>query len=315
MPRAAARPLRAGRARGRQQHRRREADEGAAQRRADVDDAARRGGRRRGGGDGLRGGGHAPMMTPASSSLRDVGHAGGAGRADERAAARERRPATARATPFVARTRPSGARTAVQARSATVYLAGRPVGGAGGHHRRTGRGAVQTAEDGAGRGRPAPVPPRHAGAGARWRPRSSCAVLPRMSQPEVRAAGGLVLRDGDVAVVHRPKYDDWSLPKGKLEPGETLGGGRPARGARGDRAPLPPAGRGARRPLHRRPRAGPSASATGGWPSRTGDFTPNDEVDELRWLTPAEAARTLSYGHDRELVAQLPGLSRPRRTL
>ena len=42
-----------------------------------------------------------------------------------------------------------------------------------------------------------------------------------MSQPEVRAAGGLVLRDGDVAVVHRPKYDDWSLPKGKLEPGET----------------------------------------------------------------------------------------------
>jgi 8-oxo-dGTP diphosphatase len=39
--------------------------------------------------------------------------------------------------------------------------------------------------------------------------------------PEVRAAGGVVLRDGLVAVVHRPKYDDWSLPKGKLDPGET----------------------------------------------------------------------------------------------
>src|SRR4051812_28786950 len=38
---------------------------------------------------------------------------------------------------------------------------------------------------------------------------------------EVRAAGGLVVRDGAVAVVHRPRYDDWSLPKGKLDPGES----------------------------------------------------------------------------------------------
>ena len=45
-----------------------------------------------------------------------------------------------------------------------------------------------------------------------------------MSDPEVRAAGGVVVRDGadgpEVAVVHRPRYDDWSLPKGKLKPGE-----------------------------------------------------------------------------------------------
>ena len=45
-----------------------------------------------------------------------------------------------------------------------------------------------------------------------------------MSDPEVRAAGGLVVRDrGDgpeFAVVHRPRYDDWSLPKGKLDRGE-----------------------------------------------------------------------------------------------
>ena len=37
----------------------------------------------------------------------------------------------------------------------------------------------------------------------------------------VRAAGGVVMRDGLVAVIHRPRYDDWTLPKGKLEPGET----------------------------------------------------------------------------------------------
>ncbi len=43
--------------------------------------------------------------------------------------------------------------------------------------------------------------------------------------PDVRAAGGVVWRlaDGkvEVAIIHRPRYDDWSLPKGKLEEGET----------------------------------------------------------------------------------------------
>jgi 8-oxo-dGTP diphosphatase len=37
----------------------------------------------------------------------------------------------------------------------------------------------------------------------------------------VRAAGGVIVRDGSVLLVHRPEYDDWSFPKGKLEDGET----------------------------------------------------------------------------------------------
>ena len=37
----------------------------------------------------------------------------------------------------------------------------------------------------------------------------------------IRAAGGVVLRDGCVLLVHRPLYDDWTLPKGKLDEGET----------------------------------------------------------------------------------------------
>jgi 8-oxo-dGTP diphosphatase len=37
----------------------------------------------------------------------------------------------------------------------------------------------------------------------------------------IRAAGGVVIRDGAVLLVHRPKYDDWSFPKGKLEEGES----------------------------------------------------------------------------------------------
>ena len=39
----------------------------------------------------------------------------------------------------------------------------------------------------------------------------------------VRAAGGIIVRDDAVLLVHRPKYDDWSFPKGKLEKGETWG--------------------------------------------------------------------------------------------
>src|ERR1700754_3247793 len=40
-------------------------------------------------------------------------------------------------------------------------------------------------------------------------------------EAEVKAAGGVIRReDGAIAVVHRPRYDDWSLPKGKLDPGE-----------------------------------------------------------------------------------------------
>jgi 8-oxo-dGTP diphosphatase len=39
--------------------------------------------------------------------------------------------------------------------------------------------------------------------------------------PMVRAAGGVVVRDGSVLLVHRPEYDDWTLPKGKLDDDET----------------------------------------------------------------------------------------------
>ena len=38
----------------------------------------------------------------------------------------------------------------------------------------------------------------------------------------IKAAGGVVMRDGRVALVHRPRYDDWTLPKGKLDPAESF---------------------------------------------------------------------------------------------
>ena len=58
-----------------------------------------------------------------------------------------------------------------------------------------------------------------------------------MPPTDVLAAGAVVFRPGkQVLLVHRPRYDDWSFPKGKLDPGEHADRRRGARGGRGDRA-------------------------------------------------------------------------------
>ena len=124
----------------------------------------------------------------------------------------------------------------------------------------------------------------------------------------VQAAGGLVVRrqDGllEIVVVHRPVHQDWSFPKGKLEAGETfeMAALREVRGRDGHDLPPPP--------LHRPHRVRrPEGSAQGGGlldhGGRRGVLRPNEEVDELRWLSLEEATRLLSYPRDRELVAVL----------
>lgn len=124
----------------------------------------------------------------------------------------------------------------------------------------------------------------------------------------VRAAGGFVYRrDGDstrVLLVHRPRYDDWTFPKGKCSNGEpdeecalrevveetgydcalegeiatseyVDGKGRPKRVRYWRMRPL------------------------------GGEFTATEEVDDIRWCTLAEAATMLSYGRDVELLTVL----------
>ena len=128
------------------------------------------------------------------------------------------------------------------------------------------------------------------------------------SEPEIRAAGGIVHRTNgeatEVLVVHRPKYEDWSLPKGKLDPGETLEQAalREVEEETGVRSELGShVGSNEYRDRHGR-------SKRVDWylmEPIDGDFTPNDEVDEIRWLPPAEAAELLTFDRDAEVLAAL----------
>lgn len=118
------------------------------------------------------------------------------------------------------------------------------------------------------------------------------------------AAGAVLWRDGEggveVAVVHRPHYDDWSLPKGKVDPGESL----PATAAReiheetGYRAALDNLLSKVTYPV------GGRTKVVYYWVAHVtgGRFSPNDEVDELRWVSVARARELLSYDVDVEVV-------------
>jgi 8-oxo-dGTP diphosphatase len=117
---------------------------------------------------------------------------------------------------------------------------------------------------------------------------------------DVKAAGGVVLDGGRVAVAHRPRYDDWSFPKGKLDPGESWEQAalREVEEEIGLRCTL-----GAELPATAYDVAG-GRKVVRWWlmDVESGAFAPNEEVDEMRWLTPEEAEGLLSYEHDRELL-------------
>ena len=118
----------------------------------------------------------------------------------------------------------------------------------------------------------------------------------------VEAAGGVVTREGRILLVHRPRYDDWTLPKGKLDPGESFEDAalREVEEETGLRcrlvAELP----------ETQYRVGGRPKVVRYWqmePEADTPFVPNEETDELRWVTPDEALELLSYDRDRDVVA------------
>lgn len=125
----------------------------------------------------------------------------------------------------------------------------------------------------------------------------------------IMAAGGIVeRRDSDplrIAVIHRDRYDDWSLPKGKQEPGE-----EPEETAR--------------REVHEE--TGCRVRCTGfagclnyqvkGRPKVVlywmmavedglADFQPSEEVGKINWLTPADALARITYEEEKKLLRQV----------
>jgi 8-oxo-dGTP diphosphatase len=138
-------------------------------------------------------------------------------------------------------------------------------------------------------------------------------VLRRGTAAEIRAAGGVVWRvrksQVEVALVHRPRYDDWSLPKGKLEDGETdlAGAVREVAEELGSRVAVSR-------------RIGDVGYAVPGgrkmvtyWVMRhlDGEFEPDEEVDAVEWLRPKLARDKLSYDVDRRVMADFAAVPIP----
>lgn len=131
------------------------------------------------------------------------------------------------------------------------------------------------------------------------------AETPKAQNTKVLAAGAVLWRPGDagepeVALIHRPRYDDWSLPKGKVDPGETepVAAVREILEETGQRSAL---GRRLAKVSYPIP---VGTKVVRYWAARAlgGDFVPNKEVDQLLWLPMAEAAKRLTYPHDRKVL-------------
>ncbi|MBC8091532.1 MAG: NUDIX hydrolase, partial [Pseudonocardia sp.] len=129
----------------------------------------------------------------------------------------------------------------------------------------------------------------------------------------ILAAGAVLWRqEGDevqLALVHRPRYDDWSLPKGKLDPGESM----PHAAVREIAEETGYAARlcGQLCDVHYEVVDGPKTVRYWSAEAGKGDFAPNEETDELRWCSPAEAADLLSYARDLDVLDRFAAVGVP----
>jgi 8-oxo-dGTP pyrophosphatase MutT (NUDIX family)/phosphohistidine phosphatase SixA len=140
-----------------------------------------------------------------------------------------------------------------------------------------------------------------------------------MEPRDVRAAGAVVARKGgEVLLVHRPKYDDWSFPKGKLDPGEHVvtAAVREVAEETGLDVRLGPA-----LPHQRYRMSNGRFKTVEYWTGRAigsddvSGYRPNDEIDSVQWLPWDAAMRRLTYPYDRDTLADARPLRRKTRAL
>lgn len=123
-----------------------------------------------------------------------------------------------------------------------------------------------------------------------------------MNEP-IRAAGGVVRRRGEILLVHRPKYGDWTFPKGKAKRGESdeQCALREVEEETGLRCRL---GRELTTTRYRS-LLGPKIVRYWEMTELDGSFRPTQEVDEVRWMTSEAAGTLLSYKHDAAVLDAL----------
>jgi 8-oxo-dGTP diphosphatase len=131
-------------------------------------------------------------------------------------------------------------------------------------------------------------------------------------QPEVLAAGGVVRRNGGVMLVHRPKYDDWTFPKGKLEQGESFEqcAAREVEEESGWRCDMGPE----LEPSRYTDSKGRAKEVRWFemWARERGSWEADDEVDDVVWVPLSEVDSFLTYETDRELAAKVRAAGRTR---
>lgn len=140
-----------------------------------------------------------------------------------------------------------------------------------------------------------------------------------MATKDVLAAGVVVFRPGkQVLLVHRPRYDDWSFPKGKLDRGEhaTAAAVREVAEETGLHVRLGPPLTGQRYPV-----TGGRTKSVSYWAGRAvgnddvSGYRPNAEIDKVRWVPYDDALGLLSYDHDRDTLREARPVRRKTHAL